>query len=214
MYPMPPRLTELRLHLLRTIQRLTREHGGPPSAAELARHLKLSEVTVSEHLRILRDLDYLERQGARGRLVLCDRALALIGGGIPIYGQIAAGPPTLAEQSPEGFTPDFETLLGFRDGDFLLLVRGDSMTGIGVMPGDHVLVRPAQEVHDGEVAVVLVPGEGAATLKRLYHFGEQVILMSENPEHARMTFSASEVQVQGRMIARVGLTGPRPSRRD
>lgn len=209
---MPPRLTELRLHLLRIVQRLTREQSGPPSAAELARHLRLSEGTVSEHLRVLRDLGYLERSGARGRLVLCGKALALIGAGIPIYGQIAAGPPTLAEQHPDGFTPDFETLLGFKEGDFLLLVRGDSMTGIGVMPGDHVLVRPAQEVRDGEVAVVLIPGENAATLKRLYRFGEQVTLMSENPAHVRMVFPASEVQVQGRMIARVGLTLPR--RRD
>ena len=206
---MPPRLTELRLRLLQIIQRLTREHGGPPSAAELARQLKVSEATVSAHLRVLRDLGYIERTGARGRLILCDRALFLIGSGIPIYGQIAAGPPTLAEQDPDARTPNLDTLLGVRDGDFLLLVRGDSMTGIGVMPGDHVLVRPAQEVHDGEVAVVLVPGEGTATLKRLYRSEDQVTLMSENPEHARMTFQASEVQVQGRMIARVGLTGPR-----
>ena len=206
---MPPRLTDLRLHLLQVIQRLTRDQGGPPSAAELARQLKVSPATISAHLRVLRGLGYIERSGARGRLILCDRALLLIGAGIPIYGQIAAGPPTLAEQSPGQVTPDFETLLGFRDGDFLLLVRGNSMTGIGVMPGDHVLVRPAQEVHDGEVAVVLVPGEGTATLKRLYRSEDQVTLMSENPEHPRMTFPASEVQVQGRMIARVGLTGPR-----
>ena len=211
---MPPRLTDLRLHLLRTIARLTREQGGPPSAAELARQLKITEQSVSAHLRVLRDLGYIQRSGPRGRLILSDRALLLIGSGIPIYGQIAAGPPILAEQSPDQVTPNFETLLGFRDGDFLLLVRGESMTGIGVMPGDHVLVRPAQEVHDGEVAVVLVPGEGTATLKRLYRFEDQVTLLSENPEHPRMTFQADEVQVQGRMIARVGLTGPRSSRRD
>ena len=102
---MPPRLTDLRLHLLRLIARLTRDQGGPPSAAELARQLKISEQAVSVHLRVLRDLGYIERTGARGRLILCDRALLLIGGGIPIYGQIAAGPPTLAEQGPDQVTP-------------------------------------------------------------------------------------------------------------
>ncbi|WP_407571449.1 ArsR family transcriptional regulator [Deinococcus altitudinis] len=127
---MPPRLTELRLHLLRTIQRLTQTHGGLPSAAELTRHLKLSEATVSVHLRVLRDLGYLERSGARGRLVLCDRALTLIGTGIPIYGQIVTGPPILAEQNPDRATPSFDTLLGVREGDFLLEVEGDSMTGM------------------------------------------------------------------------------------
>jgi len=206
---MPPRLTDLRVHLLRLIARLTRKQGGPPSAAELARELKITEASVSAHLKVLRDLGYIERTGARGRLVLCEKALLLIGSGIPIYGQIAAGPPGHAEQTPDSVTPSLDVLLGVKEGDFLLCVRGDSMTGIGVMPGDHVLVRPAHEVHDGEVAVVLVPGEGTATLKRLYRFEDQVTLMSENPEHARMTFQASEVQVQGRMIARVGLTGPR-----
>ncbi|MGY2893791.1 transcriptional repressor LexA [Deinococcus sp. UYEF24] len=211
---MPPRLTELRLHLLRTIQRLTQTHGGPPSAAELARHLKLSEATVSVHLRVLRDLGYLERSGARGRLVLCDKALTLIGTGIPIYGQIAAGPPILAEQHPDRATPSLDALLGVREGDFLLEVEGDSMTGIGVMHGDFVLVRPVAEVLDGDVAVVSILGENRATLKRFYRFDDQVTLMSENPAHVRMTYLAAEVQVQGRMIARVGLTGPRSSRRD
>jgi repressor LexA len=208
---MPPRLTPLRHHLLRVIQRLTRDQGGPPSAAELARALRTGEATVSVHLKILIGLGLIGRSGTRGRLQLTDQALELIGGGLPIYGQIAAGLPTLAEQSPDGVTPSLDALLGVREGDYLLVVRGDSMTGIGVMPGDYVLVRPAQDVHDGEVAVVLIPGDNAATLKRLYRFGEQVSLKSENPNHALMSFAAHEVQVQGRMIARMGLTAARPA---
>lgn len=206
---MPPRLTPLRQRLLRIIARLTRDHGGPPSAAELARELRVTDWAVSVHLKVLIGLGLIERSGPRGRLLLTERALELVGGGLPIYGQIAAGPPILAEQGPDSVTPSLDALLGVREGDYLLVVRGDSMTGIGVMDGDYVLVRPAQEVHDGEVAVVLVPGENTATLKRLYHFGEQVTLMSENPAHGRMTFPAVEVQVQGRMIGRAGLTLPR-----
>lgn len=208
---MPPRLTALRLQLLRAVLRLTRDHGGPPSAAELARHLGITEASVSAHLRVMTELGYVGRNGPRGRLLLTEKAQAAIGVGLPIYGQIAAGPPTLAEQSPDRVTPSLDALLGVRDGDFLLQVRGDSMSGIGVMDGDYVLVRPAQEVHDGEVAVVLVPGEGTATLKRLYRFEDQVTLLSENPAHPRMTFPATEVQVQGRMIARVGFGGARSS---
>ena len=206
---MPPRLTQVRLHLLRHIQRLTRELGGPPSAAELARELKITEASVSLHLRALRELGYVERTGTRGRLLLTEKALTLVGSGIPIYGQIAAGSPILAEQTPDSSTPSLDALLGVREGDFLLCVRGDSMTGIGVMDGNHVLVRPTQEVRDGEVAVVLIPGENAATLKRFFRFGEQVTLQSENPNHPLMTFHASEVQVQGRMIAHVGQAGLR-----
>jgi repressor LexA len=206
---MPPRLTDVRLRLLKTIQRLTREAGGPPSAAELARELGITEASVSVHLRALKELGCIERSGIRGRLQLTEQALALLGSGIPIYGQIAAGPPTLAEQQPDQVTPSLDIFLDVREGDFLLCVEGDSMTGIGVLHGDHVLVRPAREVHDGEVAVVLIPGENAATLKRLYRFGDQVTLISENPAYARMTYPAEQVQVQGRMVARVGLAAPR-----
>ncbi|ULH18046.1 peptidase S24, LexA repressor (plasmid) [Deinococcus sp. KNUC1210] len=86
------------------------------------------------------------------------------------------------------------------------------MIGIGVMPGDYVLVRPTQEVLDGEVAVVLIPGEQAATLKRLYRFGDEVTLLSENPLFSRMVYLAEDVQVQGRMLGVIGLPRPRVSR--
>jgi len=208
---MPPRLTDARRHLLLTVLRLTRELGGPPSAAELARELKISEASVSAHLAALRELGYVERTGRQGRLILTEKTQLLVRVGIPIYGEIAAGLPIPAEQNPDSVTPSLDSFLDVRDGDFLLRVSGESMTGIGVMHGDHVLVRPTQEVHDGEVAVVLIPGENAATLKRLYRFGSEVTLMSENPTFARMTYPADQVQVQGRMIARVGLA---PRRRE
>ncbi|NTX99013.1 transcriptional repressor LexA [Deinococcus sp. JMULE3] len=206
---MPPRLTPLRLNLLRLAAQLTRA-GGPPSAAELARAAGLSEATISFHLRALGELGLIERHGARGRLHLSEQARAAIQDGIPIYGQVAAGAPILAEQTPDHVTPSLDQLLGVREGDFLLQVRGDSMTGIGVLDGDYVLVRPAPQVLDGEVAVVLIPGENAATLKRLYVFGDEVVLVSENPDHPRRTYPAADVQVQGRMVARLGLAGPRP----
>lgn len=209
---MPPRLTTLRTQLLRTIARLTREQGKPPSAEDLAQASGLTPATISFHLKALRDLEYVVKQGRFGGLQLTEKAQAVTGSGIPIYGQIAAGPPILADQAPDNVTPSLDALLGVREGDFLLEVRGDSMTGIGVMHGDYVLVRPAAEVLDGEVAVVLIPGEGVATLKRLYHFGEDIILISENPEHGRMKFHASEVQVQGRMVARLGVAAPRVSK--
>ena len=207
---MPPRLTQLRLTLLRLTARLTRETGGPPSAAELARATSLTEATISFHLTALVDLGMIERTGARGRLILTEQARAAIQDGIPIYGQIAAGAPILADQTPDHVTPSLDHLLGVKEGDFLLQVRGDSMIGIGVMDGDYVLVRPTPEVLDGEVAVVLIPGENAATLKRVYVFGDEVILISENPDHPRRTYPAADVQIQGRMVARLGLAGPRP----
>lgn len=211
---MPPRLTALRLQFLRRIHQYTQEHGQAPSAAELARLLNLTEATLSIHFKALSSLGLVERQGARGPLQLTSKALEILQIGIPIYGQIAAGPPVLAEQAPDRLTPSLDKLLGVKEGDFLLEVRGESMTGIGIMDGDLVLVRPAQEVLDGEVAVVLIPGENTATLKRVYRMLDEVILESENPDMPRLAFPAEQVIIQGKMIGRLGLgTPPRKSRR-
>ena len=209
---MSPTLTPRRLELLTALHRLSLRQSGI-TVSDLALALHLSRTKVQLHLSALRTLGLVrETSGRHGDMGLTDEGRAVIQVGIPIYGQIAAGPPTLAEQDPDARTPSLDAMLGVQEGDFLLCVRGDSMTGIGVMDGNHVLVRPTTEVRDGEVAVVLVPGEDAATLKRFYRFGHQVSLQCENPNHALMTFHASEVQVQGRMLGVIGLPRPRVSR--
>lgn len=207
---MPPELTPTRRRIVQVTLRL----GAGATAGAVAHALDLSKQAVSQQVAVLRRFGYLEPAQTRyGPLRPTDKARATLGEGLAIYGQIAAGVPALAEQSPDEFTPSLDALLGLRSGDFLLRVRGESMVGIGVMDGDYVVVRPTQEVHDGEVAVVLIPGDNAATLKRLYHFGPDIILLSENPQLPRMTFPAEQVQVQGRMVGRVGVGAPRVSAR-
>jgi len=180
----------------------------------VAQELQLSKQAVSQQVSILRDLGYLERAESRyAPLIPTEKTQRSLGGGLAIYGRIAAGPPHWAEQDPDGYTPTLEALLGLKPGDFLLKVQGESMINVGVLDGDYVVVRPASEVHDGEVAVVLLPGDNAATLKRLYHFGDEVILMAENPAMPRMVFDADQVQVQGKMVGRVGVGVPRLSAR-
>ncbi|GGR17952.1 LexA family protein [Deinococcus ruber] len=209
---MPPGLTPRRLELLTALHRLSMTQGSV-SIADLAAELGVSRPRIQVHLDALRTLALVTRAtGKHGDLGLTDEGRAAIRVGIPVYGEIAAGPPGHAEQTPGRAVRHLEELLGHRDGDYLLEVRGESMIGIGVMPGDYVLVRPTQEVLDGEVAVVLIPGEHAATLKRLYRFGDEVTLLSENPLFSRMVYPAEDVQVQGRMLGVIGLPRPRVSR--
>ena len=161
---MPPDLTPTRTRILSAALQL----GSGATLRTIAQKLGLTHEAVRQQAKILRDLGYLEPAATRfAPLTLTERARTSLGVGIPIYGQIAAGRPILAEQAPDHTTPSLDALLGVREGDFLLEVRGDSMTGIGVMNGDWVLVRPATTVTDGEVAVVLVPGENTATLKQI-----------------------------------------------
>ena len=210
---MPPRLTELRIGLLTRFVQLTRSQGGPLSTVELAQAVNLSSATISFHLKALRSLGYVEQPTGAGneRLKLTERGRRLAGDGIPVYGQIAAGPPVLAEQDPDRTVVSLDALMGVRPGDFLLEVRGVSMIGVGIMDGDYVLIRPQAEVLDGEIAVVLLPNDDAATLKRVYHMHDEVILVSENPEVPQMSFMAADVQVQGKFVGVLGLRRPRQS---
>ena len=210
---MPPRLTELRIGLLMRLSQLSRAQGGPLNASELAQAVNLTRAAISFHVKALRALGYLEQPGGSGhkRLRLTDTGRRVAGDGIPVYGRVAAGPPMLAEQDPERTVVNLDALMGVRPGDFLLEVCGVSMIGIGIMDGDYVLVRPQVEVLDGEIAVVLLPNEEAATLKRVYHMYDEIILVSENPDVPQMAFSAQDVQVQGKFIGVLGLTRPRQS---
>lgn len=198
---MPPELTATRLKLLSAVLKL----GAQANLTNVARELGVTREAVRHQAGILRGDGYLlEQQDRYTPLQLTDKARRTLNVGIPIYGQIAAGFPILAEQNPDDVTPTLEQLLGMKEGDFLLRVKGDSMIGIGVMDGDYVIVRRTNVVQEGEIAVVLIPGENTATLKRFHHWGDEVILTSENPELARMTYPSDQVLVQGRMIGRVG----------
>lgn len=207
---MPPELTPTRQTLLSVILRL----GHRATVSEVAREMGLSKTAIGNNVEVLRGLGYLApSEGRYAPLQLTTRAKVELGIGIPIYGQIAAGRPILAEQTPDDVVPDLDSLLGKRPGDYLLTVSGDSMIGIGVMPGDLVLIRPTAEVLDGEVAVVLVKGENTATLKRVTRFVDKMLLDSENPDYARMTYPLDDVLIQGKMIGKIGLHVPRATRR-
>lgn len=123
----------------------------------------------------------------------------------PILGEIAAGQPTFADEQVEAYATRLQDVLDLREGDFLLRVRGDSMTGIGIYPGDLVAIHPSgEEPHSGEIALVLVPGENTATLKRWHRDNGTVTLISENPAYGPMTFSVEDVQVQGCLVGHIG----------
>ena len=78
----------------------------------------------------------------------------------PILGEIAAGQPTLADGQVEAYATRLQDVLDLREGDFLLRVRGDSMTGIGIYHGDLVAIHPSEEEpNSGEVVLVLARGQ-------------------------------------------------------
>lgn len=100
---------------------------------------------------------------------------------IPILGNIACGEPILAEQNIEGYTT--ELFDEEPDGTlFALKCQGDSMEP-KIPNGATVIVREQPTVEDDEIAAVLVDDDEEATLKRVKHIGNQVMLMPENQKY-------------------------------
>lgn len=115
---------------------------------------------------------------------------------IPLIGEIACGEPITAEENIEGYVGAPNE--GYAD--FCLRCRGDSMAPM-IDDGDLVFIRQQEEVETGETAAVLIGNE--ATLKHVYYDGESLILVSNNPAYAPMTYSGeqlNEVRILGKAM--------------
>lgn len=117
---------------------------------------------------------------------------------IDLVGRIAAGLPIEAIDNGPQPTPVPASML--RSGThFALEVRGDSMTGAGILDGDIVLIQETSTANNGEIVVALVAGQ-EATLKRLRKRGASVALEAENPDYETRIYGPDEVEVQGRLV--------------
>ncbi len=195
-------LSATHLRIARAVARFERQQE-PAFVPDLVRVLGLAgESSLAPTLRLLSRIGYqtLMGVGAPGRSRLARLTakgrLALSIGGLPLLGSIPAGPLAEALADPETILDERE-LLAFRDGDFLLRVRGESMTGDGILDGDKVLLRPQVEARDGEIAAVLVGDAHEATLKRVFRKGDRVILRASHPAYPDLTVAAAEVKVAG-----------------
>ena len=116
---------------------------------------------------------------------------------VPIVGTIAAGTPILAEENIEGYAP-----LQDKKADFALTVKGDSMIGDNIHPGDIVFIKQQPTVEIGEIAAVLIDGD--ATLKHFYRDGDSVTLVSSNTKYKPMVYhkgDCDEFRILGKAVA-------------
>lgn len=133
--------------------------------------------------------EYIERIGGQplGQIV-----------SIPILGVIRAGEPMYAEQNILGFeSVPAEDVKGGEY--FFLKVTGDSMTGVGIIPGSRVLVRRQDHIYDGEIGVFIVNGD-EATIKRVRFVDSQIMLLPANPAYEPHLYNIDEVKVIGKVV--------------
>lgn len=179
------------------VYRFVREavlRGAPPTTREVQRACGFRAVqSARQHLEALVAEGRLvkERGQARGYR-LPDRGVAMV----PLLGRVPAGPLETATEDLEGWLPVSARAAGTEA--FALRVRGDSMVGAGILPGDVVIVRRQAMADPGDIVVALVGDE--ATVKRLRVGKDGVELVPENPAYAPMRPDPDDLRILGRVI--------------
>ena len=124
---------------------------------------------------------------------------------VPLLGRVAAGTPIGAHENIE----EWLTVDEREKVDFALTVQGDSMTAVGIYPGDIIYIRQQPTVNNGEIAVVMVddgfPDSAETTVKRFYQYGKNVSLLSESHNPANKDIEivlgkGTNVTVLGKVI--------------
>jgi repressor LexA len=175
-------------------------HGYPPTVREIGEAVGLaSPSTVHAHLANLERAGLLRRDPTKPRALELNRDTqsSAILPKLPLVGQIAAGGPLLADQNIEDEIAVPETLRG----DFLLRVKGDSMIEAGILDGDIVVVRRAQDARNGQIVVALAGDDESAdeaTVKTFYREKGRIRLQPENS--ALEPIFAEHVQILGQVV--------------
>jgi repressor LexA len=192
-------LTKRQREIFDFIRRYVRKYGYPPTVREIGKALGLhSPSTVHAHLAKLEQIGILRRDPSKPRaieLMVGKARQALKGPGIPIVGNVAAGEPILAEENIEDYV-QVPSVIGGEGGDYILKVRGDSMKDAGILEGDFVVVRPAEEAKNGEIVVALIGDE--ATVKRYYRERNTIRLQPENKAHKPIR--TKEAKLLGKVV--------------
>ncbi len=173
------KLTDRQSAILDFLKHHIDEEGYPPTRADIARKFGFrSPNAAEEHLKALRRKGVIEMSPHRSRAI---RILRSQPAGLPVVGRVAAGSPILAQEHIE----DTCELSGefFRpQADYLLRVRGDSMTGAGILDGDLLAVHKTSEARNGQIVVARIEDE--VTVKRFQRVNRaRVLLLPENEDY-------------------------------
>ena len=205
-------LTPRQLQILRLIDDYRRSHGCSPTLQELAQVLRISKVTVFEHVEALVQKRILKRRSnkarsltinpafklptaARSPQTAADAAKSTDDSSFPLVGVIAAGVPIEALENPD--TLDLNTVFKTAGPVFALKVDGDSMIDEHIRPGDYVFVEKNAQPRNGQIVVALLEN-GETTLKKFYRRDRRYRLEAANPDYEPIY--TNQLNIQGVVI--------------
>ncbi|HEY1182423.1 MAG TPA: transcriptional repressor LexA [Rhodocyclaceae bacterium] len=150
--------------------------GAPPTRAEIANAFGFASANAAE--------EHLKALAKKGNIILepgSARGIRLVEQlGLPLIGSVAAGSPILAVENQRSRVQMDAALFSPR-ADYLLQVRGNSMSGVGILDGDLLAVHKTSEARDGQIVVARLADE--VTVKRLSRRDGKIELLAENPDY-------------------------------
>lgn len=200
-------LTKMQKDIYEFIKREIRSSGYPPSVREICKAVGLSSSsTVHSHLRSLQSKGMIEMDQSKSRAIrVIERHLQSVAASpeselqktisVPLLGRVAAGEPLFAEQNIDHYIDVPEEMMRGKE-VFALEVKGDSMLGAGILPGDTIIVSSQQTANNGEIVVALLEDE--VTVKRFYKEKDYVVLKPDNKQYAPII--SRHVQIIGKII--------------
>jgi len=183
------------------VHRFVRERlecGLPPTVREVQDALGFRAVqTAREHLERLVSEGRLDKQPgiARGYCLPAGETIEPPLLRIPVLGQVQAGALTMAVEDIEGYIP-MRTRTA--EGIFGLRIRGESMTGAGIFPGDIAIVRSQPTAESGDIVVALV--DDATTIKTLKIRRQQIELHPSNKNFKPIVPLPDHCSIIGKVI--------------
>ena len=166
-------LTQRQRQVLECILAAIAERGYPPSVREMGEAVGLrSSSSVQAHLNTLEAQGYIRRDPEKPRAIVVlrdaeghvyhypaekqvlsevmDEAVQL-----PVIGAVSAGGDVFAgEGSQERIAYSARFLQ--KEGAFMMRNHDDSMSGVGILNGDYLVVEPQQTAQNGDIVVALV----------------------------------------------------------
>jgi repressor LexA len=189
------KLTARQEQILNLIKNAIENTGFPPTRAEIAAELGFRSANAAEeHLQALARKGAIEispgtsrgirlREGSGAGIHLGSQMAlphpALMQLTLPLVGRVAAGSPILAQEHIEKNYHVDPALFASRP-DYLLKVRGMSMRDAGILDGDILAVKKADQARNGQIVVARLGDD--VTVKRYQKTGSSIALLPENPD--------------------------------
>ena len=194
-------ITQNQKVILEMVANFMDDNGFPPTIRDIAREYQCSVKGAYDHVLALERKGYFTRSKLRSRgILLSEKAMGELSrgkkGSVPLYGQIAAGRPILADDNVLGAL-NYPRELPDTGEFFALHVKGDSMSGDGIFEGDTVYVRKQDMVESDEIAACLIDHEAA--LKRVIFKDGKILLRSSNPRYPDREVRERELRILGKL---------------